>query len=42
MNEIDNNKMTQKSIKIAIKKCVDLFGVPMNYYTAFKYDENCH
>jgi hypothetical protein len=33
MNEIDNSKMKREDIKITLKKCVELFGIPINYYT---------
>lgn len=33
MNEIDQNKMKRSDIKENLKKCVDLFGVPINYFS---------
>jgi len=38
MNEIDNKRMTKKSIIHVLKKCVDLFEVPINYYSKIEND----
>lgn len=32
VNDLDSNKMNQKSIRSTLKKCVDLFRIPINYY----------
>ncbi|MEQ1587203.1 MAG: hypothetical protein ABL895_15045 [Cyclobacteriaceae bacterium] len=36
INRIDKEKMNQQSISESIKKCVDLFEVPINYYCKSK------
>lgn len=33
MNEIDNTKMRKEDIKSILRKCVDLFEIPINYYS---------
>lgn len=33
INEIDNAKMNKKNIRDALQRCVDLFKVPINYYS---------
>lgn len=33
MNEIDGSKMRREDIKVTLKSCVELFGVPINYYS---------
>lgn len=33
IGEIDKNKMTKDNITDVLKKCVDIYNVPINYYT---------
>jgi hypothetical protein len=40
INEIDSNKMRRKDIIEIVKKCVDLFNVPVNYYSRITYNTN--
>jgi hypothetical protein len=38
INRADSSKMNQKSISGTLKKCVDLFEIPINYYHGIKGD----
>lgn len=40
MNEIDSLKMRKQDIIDVLKKCVDLFKVPINYYSKINGDSN--
>ncbi len=40
LNEIDSKKMRKKDIIDVLKKCVDLFKVPINYYSRINGDNN--
>jgi hypothetical protein len=39
INNIDNRKMNKKSLSSALKKCVDLFEIPINYYHKIENEE---
>jgi len=40
LHEIDEKKMNRESIKTTLQKCVDLLGVPINYYSWIKNDSH--
>ncbi len=40
INEIDSRKMRRQHIIDVLKKCVDLFKVPINYYSKINGDKN--
>ena len=41
INEIDNKKMKKQSIIEVVKKCVDLFNIPVNYYGRITNSKTC-
>lgn len=38
MNEVDKKKMRQADIREALKRCVELFSIPINYYSKIDND----
>lgn len=40
MHENNVEKMDNENLRITLKRCVELFGVPINYYTRLRYKKN--